>query len=175
MKNKQNIILIGFMGSGKSTVAKSLAKKLYYPLIDTDSLIEKNEGKSINDIFSVSENHFRSLETKICQDIKHLSGHIISTGGGIIKSEENRQLLKLSGFIVFLNVHTDTILKRLKHDLTRPLLNVKNKKQAIQTLITERQPLYESIASIQIDTNTRSINDISAMIIKSYENYGKTI
>lgn len=165
-RNKSNIVLIGFMGCGKSTIGKELAKRLKYSFIDSDAEIENKIGMSISDFFAeYGETKFRTIEEKIISQIaldKHL---VIATGGGIIKNSNNISALKDSGVIFYLKASPLTIFKNVKDDNTRPLLNTENKLETIKNLLNERNPVYERVADFVIDTDNKSIDDITSYIL----------
>ncbi len=110
---QRNIILIGFMGTGKSTIGRNLSRTFGYPLIDTDQMIEEQQGRPIPDIFATDgEDVFRDIETEVLRSLHKHSGHIIATGGGIIGREENRKLLRELGYVVWLIAKPSEILDR---------------------------------------------------------------
>lgn len=140
---EDNIILIGFMGSGKTTVGRELSQILNLPFIDTDLLIEEREGMMIRDIFrQKGEKYFRDLERKAVADVLIRKGQIISTGGGAVMNSELFSLMKDSGRVVALMANVDTLWKRLKKDKDRPLLMVDNPKGEIESLYLKRRPVY---------------------------------
>ena len=168
---KNNIILIGFMGCGKSSVGRRLAKRLSFQLLDTDERIEKKEKKKISTIFAENgEAHFRRLET---ETVKELLGHtentVISTGGGLPLREENGKLLQQLGFVVYLDVSKETVLKRLEKDTSRPLLQGPDKEKKVAELLEFRKPIYEYTAHITVNTNQRSFEEIIDEIVRNYE------
>lgn len=162
-----NIILIGFMGAGKTTVGAVLAKKLNQPLFDTDQLIEKQEGMSVSRIFELyGEGEFRRLETEMLK--KNLSGDwVLSVGGGLPLKEENRQLLKRAGTVVYLRVQPETVLKRLKGDRSRPLLQGGDAREKIEFLLKQRSPVYEEGADIVVDVDDKTPEDIGQEILEN--------
>lgn len=168
---KNNIVLIGFMGCGKSTVGKMLAEKMEYQFIDTDALIEQNAKKTINEIFAAhGEEYFRDLETKTIKDMEEtMSKAVISTGGGMPLREMNAELLKKLGFVVYLRVQGKTVEKRLEGDTTRPLLQGDNVSDKIEQLITYRDPIYEYGAHMVVDVDLMSAEEISEEIMRNYE------
>lgn len=151
-----NILLIGFMGSGKSTVGKELAKALDCHFIDMDDEIEqKKENRSICDIFNAEgEGHFRKLETDYLQSLlKKTNNAIISTGGGIVLKEGNRKLLKAIGKVVFLHADVEHIVKNVKDDTTRPLLQSDDYIKTITEMLESREDKYLSSADMIIQTS----------------------
>ena len=146
-----NIYLIGFMGVGKSTVAKELNKKLGYKLIDTDEEIESREGKSISEIFATEgEEYFRRLEAELIEEISKQDELLISCGGGIIKNEDNIKLMKQSGRVILLEASPEVIYDRVKDYNNRPLLEGKKSVEGIASLLTERQPLYDKACTDRV-------------------------
>lgn len=166
MKQKKNIILIGFMGSGKTTVGFKLSYKLRTPVEDTDKIIENREGKSIKDIFAENgEAYFRALETQILQELTGRQyTRIYSVGGGTPVKEENRKLLKECGTVVYLRNKPETIYERLKDDTTRPLLQCENPLEKIRELLASRKDAYEDCADIIIDTDEMSLEEVAECI-----------
>lgn len=162
MKRSDNIILIGFMGSGKSSVGKLLAKHLNYHFHDTDEMIEAREGITIRKIFSrYGEDFFRDLETTLLLSLKYaLEKTVLSTGGGMPIAEMNAKILHTMGQVVYLRTSKSTILNRLSADTTRPLLKGESMKDSVEKLLSERTSIYESVADIIIDTDDKSIEEI---------------
>jgi len=157
------IYLTGFMGSGKTTVAEELSKALALPSKDTDKHITKMQGREIPVIFeSEGEKAFRSYETASLKDLP-TENIIISTGGGIVLSEKNRSFMKQNGTMIYLHCEPEEIVKRLEGDTSRPLLAGDNKQEKINTIFTERLPLYRE-ADYEIETTNRSVKDIVAEI-----------
>lgn len=159
MNNKINIVLIGFMGCGKTTIGNRLAYKLKYSFIDSDKRIEEEAGISISQIFDTyGEDYFRSLETDIIKKISKVDKQVIATGGGIIKNEQNIIELKKKGIILYLNATAEHIYNNLKNDNSRPLLQVEDKQAEIASILKQRAPLYEKYADIIIDVTDHSVN-----------------
>jgi len=170
----ENIILIGFMGSGKSSLGRELHQNLGYQLIDTDHVIEKQTGKSIPDIFSQDgEAAFRTFETEQLKQLiaKKTSNHIISTGGGIVCTPENRTILRQLGFVVWLKCSVEDIYERTSQNKNRPLLQCDDPMQAIKTLLQERSPYYEETAHLEINTTGLSLDEVSCGILESARYY----
>lgn len=160
---KDNIVLIGFMGSGKTTVGTALAKSRNMDFIDTDAYIEEQEGMSIADIFAIKgEIYFRKLETDVLNHFNETMRHtVFSTGGGMPLRTENARLLKEIGKVFYLTAANQVIFDRVKDDTKRPLLQNENPYKRICELMKERKPLYEKAADILIDTN---FNDLDVVI-----------
>ncbi len=168
---KNNIILIGFMGCGKTTVGTALAEKLEYKLLDTDAVIVEKEGKSINAIFAENgEEYFRNIETKTLEEMEQtLEKAVISTGGGLVLRECNGAILKNLGFVVFLKVEKETVLKRLAGDDTRPLLKGDNVEEKVENLLEYRNPIYEYTAHVVVETDDKTVEEIIEEIIRNYK------
>lgn len=164
----RNIILEGFMGCGKTTVSEILADKLETELIDTDEVIVDTEKKSVNEIFSeYGEQYFRDLETELLRTIveDHWRETVISLGGGLPVREENRQLLKKAGKVVYLRTRPETVFDRIKDDTTRPLLQTADPLVRIKELQDQRREIYEQAADIVIDTDELTPEEIADRII----------
>ena len=170
---KDNIALIGFMGSGKTTIGKLLAKTMEMKFVDIDKIIEATEKKSINDIFKEKgQIYFRDLEREIILQESSRNNCVIATGGGSILDNENVKSLQETSFIVFLDASVECLYLRLKDNTTRPILNdAEDKKQLIEELLEKRQFLYQISANfiIHIDENT-SIYETVDKIKESYIN-----
>lgn len=168
----KNIVLIGYMGSGKTTIGKQLAKELGYEFCDTDAIIEKNEGCKISDIFHQNgEEYFRKIETKTILDMSGSLEHaIISTGGGMPCLEENAKLLKQLGTVIYLKVTKETVLHRLQKDQSRPLLQDGDKVPKVEKMLRIRGPLYERAANHIIETDNLSVKEVVERILDLYHN-----
>ena len=161
-----NIYLIGFMGVGKSTVAKALSDKTGYELIDTDLYIEEKEGRKIREIFSKDgEEYFRSLERDTIRELSIRDNIIVSCGGGIIKSDDNINIMKSSGRVILLYASSEVIYNRVKDSDDRPLLKGKKSIEGILSLMNERQPLYDKACTDRVSAD-RPVDDIVEDIIK---------
>ena len=170
---KDNIALIGFMGSGKTTIGKLLAKTMEMKFVDIDKIIEATEKKSINDIFKEKgQIYFRDLEREIILQESSRNNCVIATGGGSILDNENVKSLQETSFIVFLDASIECLYLRPKDNTTRPILNgAEDKKQLIEELLEKRKFLYQISANfiIHIDENT-SIYETVDKIKESYIN-----
>ena len=167
---KNNIVLVGFMGFGKSTVGKLAAKQLGYYFCDTDTLIEQRENATVSEIFAdKGESYFRTLERDIIRELSEQSELVISTGGGAVMNPENTDNLRKTGFVVSLDITPEAVLKRLEKDTTRPLLMRDDKATAVAELIAQRKPFYTAAAHCVLSAE----NDpeiISKQIIELYIN-----
>lgn len=164
----KNIVLIGYMGCGKSTVGHKAAKATEYTFLDTDVLIEKEEGMTIAKLFEEKgEPYFRNKETEI---IKRLiageKGNIIATGGGLPMTEGNPGLLKELGTVIYLKAETETLHQRLSNDNVRPLLKNTNLKEKIETMLAIRGPVYEACADVVLQVDNMSFYEIICCIEK---------
>jgi shikimate kinase len=161
----KNIILTGFMGSGKTEVGKRLAQRLGYAFLDTDKLIEEKTGKSISEIFrEEGESSFRELETEVIKNLSGITGYIISTGGGIVIREENILSLKNIGLVIWLKTSPETIINRISSETHRPLLNVDNPLEQIKKLLSIREQFY-SKADVSIDTDGLEVDEVVKVIL----------
>tara|TARA_B100000029_G_scaffold478887_1_gene525410 strand:+ start:23 stop:535 length:513 start_codon:yes stop_codon:yes gene_type:complete len=170
MKTNKNLVLIGMMGSGKSTIGYLLAKKLKFLFIDIDKNIEKNEETTISNIFKEKgEKYFRDIEEKITLDVlKKKSNCVISLGGGAFINKNIQELVLKKNISFWLKWKNSTIIKRLKNVNKRPLLKEMNHKQIIN-LNTERSKLY-SKANYILECDNLNKNEIIKKIIENYEN-----
>lgn len=151
---RDNIVLIGFMGSGKSTVGRDLARRLRFQFLDTDRVIEDRTGVRIKQMFERhGEAYFRDRETAALQTL--LMGthrHVIATGGGIVTQPRNLPLLRKLGWVVLLKADPDEICRRVGHGKTRPLLDVEDPRAKVEQLLAERGPIYEEAAQFVVDS-----------------------
>lgn len=161
---KQNLILIGFMGAGKTSVGEAYAKASGRPLLDTDQLIEAEAGMSISDIFALQgEPAFRRAETAVLERLlAETDNAVISVGGGLPLLELNRALLKQLGCVVFLRVQPETVLKRLEGDTTRPLLQGEQVEKRVRELLAYRNPLYMEAAHQVADVDGKTPEQLAS-------------
>jgi len=166
----KNIVLIGFMGSGKTTVGKSLEEKTDMVFVDTDELIEAYEGCKVSEIFAdKGEAYFRRLEKETLKNLlESTDNKVISTGGGIVTNQENIPLLKQLGKVFYLRIKPETVVERLEGDKTRPLLIGEDKLVKVEQLMTDRKELYEMAADKTIDTDGLSVSEIVGKILEDF-------
>ncbi len=157
-----NIILIGFMGCGKSTVGFRLSYRLRRVLEDTDKLIERKEGRSIRDIFALKgEDAFRRMETACLRELLlSQEEKIIATGGGLPMRQENHALLKELGTVVYLRISAKSVWERLKGDTSRPLLQCAEPLARIEELLEKRAPVYEAAADMILDVDGKDMEQV---------------
>ena len=165
---KSNIVLIGFMGAGKTAVGKALAERLHREFIELDSLIKKKAGKSIMEIFQQDDEvTFRELEIEAAREASHKENAVIACGGGIVLNQINMDRLRRNSTIIYLEAAPSAILKRArKGGEKRPLLEVADPASAIRELLKFRKPLYERAADIRINTSGLSIESAVNRIIQ---------
>ncbi len=167
--NLRNIVLVGFMGSGKSTIARVLHQRLGYPLVEMDQVLEERAGKPISRIFEEDgEGVFREMESALLRELDDPSvpSRIISTGGGVVGSAENRGLLRKLGYVVWLKVPMETVLDRTARTRHRPLLNTENPEEKVRALMETREPLYEEVAHLTLETSGLSSDEVATGILE---------
>ncbi len=166
----QNIILIGPMGSGKTTVGRQLAKRKRMEFVDSDHMIEERCGVSISTIFDIEgEDGFRKRETKMLTELCQLNSIVLATGGGAIALEENRILLRKSGFVVYLKTSIETQLARTRKNQNRPLLENVDAEKKLTELMEERGELYEQEADLIVTSGERIVSKVVEEIISNID------
>lgn len=166
----ENIILTGYMGSGKTTIGKNVAKRKNYIFVDTDEMIVKQQQRSINEIFAMEgEQTFREMETALLRQlIEEKKEHmVLSTGGGMPLREENRRLLSKLGIVIYLKASPATIYSRIKGDTTRPLLQCENPMKRIEEMLTVREPLYEEGAGVVVNVDDIQQSEAAEQCIRA--------
>ncbi len=165
--SRQNYVMIGFMGSGKTTVGQQLATEMGCRFADTDELLVHEAGRSINEIFAEEgEEGFRDRETALLRRLtaNREGGCVYSTGGGMILREENRRLLQQLGTVVWLQIEPETVLRRLAGNTDRPLLQGEDRAQKVQSLMEMRRSAYEDAAMVQVQVDEKSPAEIVKII-----------
>lgn len=164
----ENIFLIGFMGAGKSTIAKELQTMLHMNLVEMDARIVEEQGMSINEIFDrFGEAHFRDVESRLVLTIGKEGNSIVSCGGGVVVRPENVTNMKKNGKIIFLAATPETIYERVKDSKDRPILNGHMNVEYISELMEKRRALYESAADIRIDVDGKTVIAVCEEIVRT--------
>ena len=152
-----NIFLVGMMGAGKTTLGKALAARLHRELVDTDRALVERTGVQVATIFEIEgEAGFRRRETAVLAKVCTHDAQVVATGGGIILAEENRNLMRESGTVVYLRARLESLWERTHLDTTRPLLSTPDPRARIAELLQEREPLYQASAHVVVDTGSQS-------------------
>ena len=168
-KAMSNIVLIGFMGTGKTTVGQQISKELWMPMVDTDTMVEVDNQMIIGEIFDrYGEGYFRNLETAVVRKVSKFKSHVISTGGGVVLRFENLNLLQENGLLFCLRATPEEIFERIKDESRRPLLKDPDPPNKIRQLLQARQAHYQHIEH-QIETTNLSIEEVTNQIIGIYQ------
>lgn len=171
MAEKRNIFLIGPMGAGKSTIGRQLAQMLNMDFLDSDTVIEERAGADIDWIFDIEgEAGFRKREERVINELTQSQGLVLSTGGGSVVSKDNRNALSARGIVVYLETTIDKQFERTQRDKKRPLLQTEDPYQVLVELSKVRNPLYEEIADITIQTNEQTAKVVATQIIDMMDN-----
>ena len=167
------LALIGLPGSGKSTVGRQLARRLQFPFIDSDQVIEQRLGCSIREYFErEGEERFRDIEENVIDDLTQTHQGVLSTGGGSVLRPLNRERLRSRGQVVYLHSSPDEVFRRLRHDTNRPLLQVNDPLGRLSDLYAVRDPLYRETATLVIQTGRPSVAALVTSIIWQFEQTG---
>lgn len=167
----KNIVLIGFMGTGKSRVGHMVARRLKMRFIDTDDLISERLQMSIPDIFSkLGETKFREIEQNVVKDVSVNFGQVIATGGGVPLSKNNIDNLRANGLLICLSASPEIIYRRTLRSDGRPLIKAADRLQHIKNLLESRD-LYYSVADCEIDTSSRPASAVARAIVEFYQSY----
>ncbi len=164
-----NIVLIGMRGSGKTTIGKLLAKRLGNQFIEMDELIVQRLGQSIPEIVNrYGWGKFRDVEAEITREVARLANVVNATGGGVVTREENVRELKKKGKLVWLKANTDTLLRRIGNDQSRPSLTGKSQREDMEAVLAERSPIYRRVADSIVDTEGKIPEEVAEAIAKLY-------
>jgi shikimate kinase len=162
VKAVDNLILVGMMGAGKSTVGRMLARRLKRELYDSDHEIERRCGVRIPVIFEIEgEAGFRAREAQVIAELCARKGIVLATGGGAVLDAENRRRLAASGTVVYLHARPAYLWQRVRHDRNRPLLATADPQKKLEQLYAERDPLYREVAAIVVDTGRQSVQALT--------------
>jgi shikimate kinase len=162
-----NLVLIGFMGSGKSSVGRRLSGLTGHRFLDVDELITQAEGRSIPEIFTQrGENHFRDLEQRALEDLVGVCGIVLSTGGGLVLRPANRETLKRIGIVAWLDADPEILFERAMRSGRRPLLQTEDPKETFQALLSVRRNLYEITADFRVDSSRLSHDDVAQTLLE---------
>lgn len=164
-----SISLVGLPGSGKSTVGRQLARRLHLGFADSDHVIEQRIGCSIRAFFErEGEDRFRDIEAEVIDELTR-TGDVLSTGGGAVLRQANRERLHQRGQVIYLKSTPEELMRRLRHDTQRPLLQVQDPLQRLRDLYAQRDPLYRETAHFVIDTGRPSVATLVNMIVMQLE------
>lgn len=162
----RNLVLVGFMGSGKSSVGREIARRWKFSFLDTDTTIRHKYAKSVADIFALfGEPVFRDEENKALQELQNSSNAVIATGGGIVLQPRNHPLLRSLGVVVWLTASEEVIWQRVSRNQNRPLLETKDPRATITNLMSERYPLYHSVADLTVETSGLRHQEVADRVV----------
>lgn len=168
---KDGVVLVGFMGAGKTSVGRHLAKQLKLPWVDTDRMIEEALGRKISEVFAQhGEAAFRELEFDTLEELTHRPAAVYSTGGGIVTRDENWAIMRQLGPIVYLRADPATLFERVRHHTHRPLLHTDNPQASFHALFEARREKYER-ADLVIDTDHRRSEDVASELATRLQEY----
>ena len=174
MHTSLNIVLIGFMGAGKTTVGKALAERLQRDFVDMDIELEARAGKPIPRIFAEDgEPVFRRMERDLVKELSRRSNLVIAAGGGIVLNPDNIRDFSATGHVICLKAAPDEILRRVSGSNHRPLLEEGDKSGRIRKLLMARQPFYDAIPA-QVDTTGKTVGEVVALVLKKIPNSKQT-
>lgn len=164
------IVLIGFMGAGKSSVGRTLARMTGLPRFDTDEMVAARFGLTISEIFKThGEEKFREAETDALRELSGKGGGVVVTGGGIVLRPENVRLLRALGTVIHLAADEETLFKRISRRDSRPLLRTENPRATVAELLRVRLPAYQEVADVEVDTSTLTHDGVAKMILARIE------
>jgi shikimate kinase len=152
-----NIFLVGMMGAGKTTVGRALATRMKREFVDTDRVLVDRTGVPVATVFEIEgEEGFRRRESAILREVCEQDERVVATGGGIVLAEENLQVMRESGTVVYLRARLESLWERTRHDSSRPLLATANPRERLAELLTQREPLYRAAAHVVVDSGPQS-------------------
>jgi shikimate kinase len=169
-----NLILVGMMGSGKTTMGRALAKQLGKDFVDSDEEIIKRTGVTVPHIFDIEgESGFRLRETAAIKDLAARDNLVLATGGGAVLAEENRTALQQNGIVIYLKASVHDLWQRTRHDRNRPLLQTKDPHGRLTELFQQRDPLYQQVSDIVVQSGKQSVNVLMQQLIEKIDAYRK--
>lgn len=164
---RQNLVLVGFMGTGKSTIGRQVARKLGFQFLDMDHVIVEREGAPVAQLFAErGEQAFRDLESAALRSLGHLNRVVVSTGGGAVVREENRTVLRELGFVVGLTASEEVIYERVSRNQKRPLLQTEDPRATIRALLAARAGAYRAAAQVEVDTSALTPAQVVERIVE---------
>ncbi|MBV8141551.1 MAG: shikimate kinase [Verrucomicrobia bacterium] len=164
----RNLVLVGFMGSGKSSVGREIARRWAFRFVDTDATIRQRYKKSILDIFTAfGEPVFRDEENRALQDLQNSLQFVIATGGGIVLQPRNLPLLRALGVVLWLTASEEIIWERVSRNQNRPLLQTENPRLTISNLMAARSPLYGAVADLTVDTSGLTHQQVADRVVEA--------
>ena len=167
-----NLVLVGMMGSGKTTIGRTLARHLNKNFIDSDEEIVKRTGVTIPHIFDIEgEEGFRQRESNVIKELIAGENIVLATGGGAVINEMNRELLQANGIVIYLRASVQDLWMRTRHDRNRPLLQTKDPQQKLRELFEQRDPLYSNMSDIVIQSGKQSANSLTLHLIEKIAKY----
>jgi len=165
---RENVVLVGFMGSGKSSVGRLVARTLNGRFVDTDRLVVDRAGREITEIFATDgEGYFRQEEGRALRSLLGGSRLVVATGGGIVTVPENVTALKALGFVVWLTASEQIIWERVSRNKKRPLLHTENPRETVRALLEKRNPLYEAAADLKVETTLLTHAEVAERICEA--------
>ncbi len=171
----RNVILVGPMGVGKTTVGRALARINGMSFVDSDLALEQRTGVSVSTIFDIEgEEGFRQRESELLKELARTGNSVIATGGGAVIVEENRKTLRSAGVVVYLSAPVQKLLKRTRNSRNRPLLQTHNPEQVLTDLMRVRDPLYRDVADLTVNVDDRSAQLIGRRIHEMITKYANT-
>lgn len=169
-----NVALVGFMGSGKSSVGRLIARSLGGRFVDTDRLVVDHAGCEITEIFATrGEAYFRSVESGVLRALLGEAGLVVATGGGIVTVAENAGALTELGYVVWLDASEEVIWERVSRNSNRPLLHTENPRETMRRLLEARNPMYQAVANLRVDTSTLTHAEVAEIVCREMRAAGK--
>jgi len=173
--NSGNVILVGMMGSGKTTMGRVLAKHLDKEFVDSDEEIQHRTGVTIPHIFDVEgEQGFRQRESSVIADLVRRENIILATGGGAVLMEQNRATMQQNGIVIYLKASVHDLWQRTRHDRSRPLLQTDDPHARLTELFQQRDALYQQVADIVIQSGRLSVHTLMLQVVGNIEEFRKT-